>query len=51
MLQDLHSHTFYSFCGGDEPDAVVDAAIAAQGDHPDDITAVALRLCLPPEED
>lgn len=31
--------------------AVVDAAVAAQGDHPDDITAVALRLCLPPEED
>ena len=29
MLQDLHSHTFYSFCGGDEPEAVVDAAIAA----------------------
>ena len=28
MLQDLHSHTFYSFCGGDEPEAVVEAAIA-----------------------
>ena len=28
MLQDLHSHTFYSFCGGDEPEAVVDAAVA-----------------------
>ena len=28
MLQELHSHTFYSFCGGDEPEAVVDAAIA-----------------------
>jgi histidinol phosphatase-like PHP family hydrolase len=28
MLQDLHSHTFYSFCGGDEPEVVVEAAIA-----------------------
>ena len=25
--------------------AVVDAAVAAAGDHPDDVTAVALRLC------
>ncbi len=31
--------------------AVVDAAIAAEGDHPDDITAVAMRLCLPEEAD
>ena len=31
--------------------AVADAAAAAQGDHPDDITAVALRLTLPAEED
>lgn len=31
--------------------AVADAAAATQGDHPDDITAVALRLCLPEEED
>lgn len=30
--------------------AVVDAAVAAEGDHPDDITAVAMRLCLPEEE-
>lgn len=30
--------------------AVVDAAVAAEGDHPDDITAVALRLCLPESE-
>ncbi|MBR2319885.1 MAG: SpoIIE family protein phosphatase [Clostridia bacterium] len=30
--------------------AVVDAAIAAAGDHPDDITAVAMRLCLPEED-
>ena len=31
--------------------AVADAAAAAQGDHPDDITAVALRLTLPAEEE
>lgn len=28
MLQDLHSHTYYSFCGKDTPEAVVEAAIA-----------------------
>ena len=27
MIQDLHSHTFYSFCGKDEPEAIVEAAI------------------------
>lgn len=29
MLQDLHAHTYYSFCGGDRPKAVVEAAIDA----------------------
>ena len=29
MLQDLHSHTYYSFCGADRPEAVVEAAIDA----------------------
>lgn len=28
MLQDLHAHTYYSFCGGDAPEEVVKAAIA-----------------------
>ena len=28
MIQDLHSHTYYSFCGRDKPEAVVEAAIA-----------------------
>lgn len=28
MIQDLHSHTYYSFCGKDSPEAVVEAAIA-----------------------
>ena len=28
MIQDLHSHTYYSFCGQDKPEAVVEAAIA-----------------------
>ncbi|MBR6781635.1 MAG: PHP domain-containing protein [Clostridia bacterium] len=28
MLQDLHSHTYYSFCGKDTPEAIVEAAIA-----------------------
>lgn len=28
MIQDLHSHTYYSFCGGDTPEQVVEAAIA-----------------------
>lgn len=27
MIQDLHSHTYYSFCGKDSPQAVVEAAI------------------------
>lgn len=27
MLQDLHSHTYYSFCGRDNPEAIVEAAI------------------------
>ena len=29
MIQDLHAHTYYSFCGRDNPEAVVEAAIAA----------------------
>lgn len=28
MIQDLHSHTYYSFCGADKPEVVVEAAIA-----------------------
>lgn len=28
MIQDLHSHTYYSFCGADKPENVVEAAIA-----------------------
>lgn len=28
MIQDLHSHTYYSFCGKDRPEVVVEAAIA-----------------------
>ena len=28
MLQDLHSHTYYSFCGKDTPEQIVEAAIA-----------------------
>ncbi|MEE0884664.1 MAG: PHP domain-containing protein [Faecalimonas sp.] len=28
MIQDLHSHTYYSFCGGDKPEQIVEAAIA-----------------------
>lgn len=28
MFQDLHSHTYYSFCGEDKPEAIVEAAIA-----------------------
>jgi histidinol phosphatase-like PHP family hydrolase len=28
MLQDLHSHTYYSFCGKDDPEEIVKAAIA-----------------------
>lgn len=27
MIQDLHSHTYYSFCGGDQPEEIVEAAI------------------------
>ena len=28
MVQDLHSHTYYSFCGHDTPESIVEAAIA-----------------------
>lgn len=28
MYQDLHSHTYYSFCGKDTPESIVEAAIA-----------------------
>lgn len=28
MIQDLHSHTYYSFCGADRPEDVVEGAIA-----------------------
>lgn len=28
MIQDLHSHTYYSFCGKDNPQEIVEAAIA-----------------------
>lgn len=27
MIQDIHSHTYYSFCGADRPEDVVEAAI------------------------
>lgn len=27
MIQDLHSHTYYSFCGKDSPEVIVEAAI------------------------
>ena len=27
MIQDLHSHTYYSFCGKDRPEQIVEAAI------------------------
>lgn len=27
MIQDIHSHTYYSFCGADRPESVVEAAI------------------------
>lgn len=28
MIQDLHSHTYYSFCGENTPESILDAAIA-----------------------
>ncbi len=28
MIQDLHAHTYYSFCGKDTPESIVEAAIA-----------------------
>lgn len=28
MIQDLHSHTYYSFCGRDKPEEIIEAAIA-----------------------
>ena len=28
MIQDLHAHTYYSFCGKDRPETVIEAAIA-----------------------
>lgn len=28
MIQDLHSHTYYSFCGNDSPEKVIEVAIA-----------------------
>ena len=28
MIQDIHSHTYYSFCGKDTPESIVEAAIA-----------------------
>ena len=28
MIQDLHSHSYYSFCGKDAPEVIVEAAIA-----------------------
>ncbi len=28
MIQDLHAHTYYSFCGKDTPEAIVEAAAA-----------------------
>ncbi|MBE7027052.1 MAG: phosphatase, partial [Ruminococcaceae bacterium] len=27
MIQDLHSHTYYSYCGQDSPEAVIQNAI------------------------
>ncbi|MBE6702622.1 MAG: PHP domain-containing protein [Ruminococcaceae bacterium] len=28
MIQDIHAHTYYSFCGEDKPETIVEAAIA-----------------------
>ncbi len=28
MIQDIHSHTYYSFCGKDKPETLIEAAIA-----------------------
>lgn len=28
MIQDIHAHTYYSFCGKDKPEAVIERAIA-----------------------
>lgn len=30
MIQDLHSHTYYSFCGHDAPEKVAEAAVAGR---------------------
>ena len=29
MIQDLHSHTYYSFCGENTPESILDAVIAS----------------------
>ena len=29
MIQDLHAHTYYSFCSNDKPEKVVETAIAS----------------------
>lgn len=30
MIQDLHSHTYYSFCGKDKPELIIEAAIVGE---------------------
>ena len=34
MIQDLHSHTYYSFCGKDLPEKVIETAINGGIEHP-----------------
>ena len=43
-------HTVVHHEGGATGNIDVTAAVAAAEDHPDDVTAVAMRLCLPEEE-
>ena len=35
MIQDLHSHTYYSFCGKDNPESIINAAINGGIAHTD----------------
>ena len=44
MIQDLHSHTYYSFCGADTPEQVVETAIAGEVPFTESITVRVIAI-------
>ena len=44
MIQDLHSHTYYSFCGKDDPEVALIRVCPEKGEYWDSPNATMLHL-------